>query len=148
MTPTETPRDEMSGGRPIVVDLVRAYEGILLGVVLVLLALVASAGSLGPAEFAAVIVVPGILMVLVMHRGAPREVFRVRATGAILGWTAAWLLFPPMFLAAYWAGMPLGGEYAVFTILAILDGVVLGLVMAAVDRIGTRLRSRRTADDT
>lgn len=125
----------------------RAYEGILFGLVILVLALAASSGTLGPAEFAALIVVPAITMVLSMRRGAPREVFRLRATGALLGWIGAWLLFPPLFVAAYVAGTSLGGEYAVFTLLALLDGLVLGLVLAAVDRIGARLRSRRRADE-
>ena len=131
----------------MIVDLVRAYEGLLLGVVVVLLALLASSGTLGPAELAAVIVVPGILMVLSMRRGASRETFRLRATGALLGWAVAWILFPVLFLAAYWAGLPLGGQYAVFTILAVLDGTILGLVLAGVDRFGMRRRARTSADD-
>ena len=48
---------------------------------------------------------------------------------------------------AYAVGMPLGGEYAAFTILAILDGVVLGLVLAVVDRIGFPRQKRRAADE-
>ena len=127
--------------------LVRAYEGILLGLVVILLALLASLGTLGPAEFAAVVVLPAVFMLLFMHRGSPREIFRVRATGAVLGWIAAWALFPVLFVAAYAVGMPLGGEYAAFTILAILDGVVLGLVLAAVDRIGFPRQKRRAADE-
>jgi hypothetical protein len=129
------------------VDLVRAYEGLLFGVLFVLVALLVSAGTLGPAEFVAVLVVPPILMVLLMRRGASAAVFRVRATGAVLGWVAAWALFPLLFVVAYGAGLPLGGEYAVFTILAILDGVVLGLVLAAVDRIGFRTRPRNASRD-
>lgn len=129
------------------VDLVRAYEGLLLGLVLVLVALLASRGSLGPAEFAALLVVPAVGMVLTMRRGAPREVFRLRATGALVGWAVAWILFPPLFAASYAAGAPLGGETAVFTVLALLDGVVIGLVLALVDRLGVRLRSRKAASE-
>jgi hypothetical protein len=132
--------------RPLIVDLVRAYEGLLFGVVIILLALLASAGTLGPAEFVAVLVLPPVLMVLLMRRGAARRLFRLRATGAVLGWVAAWALFPILFLAAYWAGMPRGGEYAVFTILAILDGIVLAVVLAAVDWIGGRWRTRKLAE--
>lgn len=127
-------------------DLVRAYEGLLLGVVVILVALVASAGTLGPAEFGALIVVPPVLMVLMMRRGAPPSLFRLRATGALLGWVAAWVLFPGLFLVAYFAGNLVGGEYAAFTILGVLDGVVVGIVLAAVDRIGMRVRPRRGAD--
>jgi hypothetical protein len=134
--------DTTAVDRPLIVDLIRAYEGLLFGVVVILLALVASAGTLGPAEFAALLVVAPVLMVLVMRRGAPSPVFRVRAAGAVLGWVAAWALFPVLFPLAYLVALPLGGEYGVFTLLAILDGLVLGLILAAVDRIGLRRRSR------
>ena len=139
---TATPPTASTGrpSRPLVVDLVRAYEGILLGLVVVVLALVASSGTLGPAEFAALIAVPAVTLALNMRRGAPREVFRLRAAGAVLGWIVAWVLFPPLFLVAHGLGAPLGGEYTVFSLLAILDGVVLGLVLTAVDRLGMRRR--------
>jgi hypothetical protein len=135
--------DAAPGRRPLAVDLVRAYEGILLGLVIIVLALVASGGTFGPAEFAAAIVVPGILMVVFIRRGAPPDVFRVRATGAILGWAIIWVSFPVLWLAAYWIGVR-GGEYAFATVLAVLDGMVLGLVVAAVDWFWVRLRARRT----
>lgn len=131
--------------RPLIVDLVRAYEGLLLGVVLVVIALIASGGALGPAELGALIVVPAISMLLLMRRGAPRHVFRARATAAIVGWVVIWALFPILFLASYWVGIRFGGEYTVFTILAILDGIVLGLVLALVDRLAARLRSKSAA---
>ncbi len=139
------PPPAAGSARPIVVDLVRAYEGLLLGVVLVLVALVASGGPLGPAEFAALLVVPAVGMVFTMRRGAPREVFRIRVTGALLGWALAWVLFPALFEVAYAARTAAGGETVVFTILALLDGIVLGLVLALVDRIGSRRRSRKAA---
>ena len=107
------------------------------------LAIVASSATLGPVEFGALVVVPAVTMVLSMHRGAPRGAFRVRIVGALLGWVAAWILFPPLFLAAYWAGARYGGEYAVFTILAVLDGFALGLVLMAVDRAVSWWRRRR-----
>ncbi len=138
----------MPAERPIVVDLVRAYEGLLLGVLLVLVALLASGGVLGPAEFAALLVVPAVGMVFTMRRGAPRQVFHLRVTGALAGWAVAWLLFPPLFLAAYWAGMPWGGETAVFSILALLDGIILALVLILVDWAGAALRSRRAARES
>ncbi len=131
--------------RPLIIDLVRAYEGLLFGVVVVVIALIASGGSLGPAEFAALIVVPPIAMVYLMHRGAPRRVFRIRATAAVVGWAVVWILFPVLFLAAYWAGVG-GGEYAVFTVLAILDGLVIGLVLATVDRVAARSRTGSAAE--
>ncbi len=146
MASADSPGDTEPEWRPLIVDLLRAYEGLLSGVVVVILALMASRGVLGPAEFVALLVVPAILMVLFMRRGASRALFRIRATGAVLGWAAAWILFPLLALPAYWAGMSIGGEYAVFMILAILDGIVLGLVLAAVDRIGARLRVRGTVD--
>ncbi len=132
--------------RPVIIDLVRAYEGLLFGVVVVVIALIASAGTLGPAEFVALIVVPGIAMVFLMHRGAPRQVFRVRATAAIVGWAVVWILFPILFVASYVVGFSLGGEYAVFIVLAILDGLVLGLVIAAVDRVAARSRTTSAAE--
>ncbi len=141
----DSPEGEATSERPLLVDLLRAYEGLLLGVVVILMALVASAGTLGPAEFGALVVIPPILMVLFMRRGAAPRLFRLRATGAVLGWVAAWALFPVLFLVAYFVGQPLGGEYAVFTVLAVLDGFVLGLVLAAVERVGTRIRLRGTA---
>ena len=140
-SPDETPP------RPLVVDLLRAYEGLLVGVLVIIVALVASAGTPGPAEFVALLVVPPIVMVWVMHRGAAPRLFRVRAAGAVLGWAAAWALFPLLALTSYYLGDPMGGDYAVFTILAILDGVVLGLVLAAVDRIAARMRMRRSASE-
>lgn len=133
--------------RPLIVDLVRAYEGLLFGVVLVVLALLATGGTLGPAELGALIVVPPIAMVLFMRRGAPRDVFRLRATAALVGWAVAWILFPPLFVAAYVVGRPMGGEYAVFTLLALLDGIVVGAVLAVVDRLAPRLRVRPPPDD-
>ena len=142
-----SPPPAVEGRRPIVVDLVRAYEGLLLGVLLVLVALLASGGVLGPAEFAALLVVPAIGMVLTMRRGATRDVFRLRATGALLGWAVAWVLFPPLFLAAYWAGMPWGGETAVFSLLALLDGIVLALVLVLVDWAAAVLRYRKAAGE-
>ncbi len=131
--------------RPLLVDLVRAYEGILMGIVVVLVALVASRGSLGPAEFGALLILPPILMVLLMRRGAPRDVFLVRATGAILGWIAIWALFPVLFLAAIMIGEG-AGDYAVFTVLAVFDGALLGIVLTLLDRIVFRFHPRATRD--
>ncbi len=131
--------------RPLVVDLVRAYEGILFGLVVIVLALLASGGVLGPAEFGALIVIPALTMVLSMRRGAPRDVFRLRATAALLGWAVAWILFPFLILLAYWAVDRVGGEYATFTVLAVLDGLVIGLVMTAADRLAARMRTRKDA---
>lgn len=131
--------------RPLLIDLVRAYEGILLGIVVVLVALVASRGTLGPAEFGALILLPPILMVLLMRRGAARDVFLVRATGAVLGWVAVWALFPVLFLAAIMIGEG-AGEYAVFTVLAVFDGALLGIVLTLLDRIVFRFHPRATQE--
>lgn len=147
MESTGRSQDNTPGVRPLIVDLVRAYEGILFGLVVIVVALLASGGVLGPAEFVALIVVPAITMVLSMHRGASRDVFRLRATAALLGWAVAWGLFPVLLLAAYWAVVRFGGEYAIFTVLAILDGLVIGLVMMAADRVAARLRSRNPSHD-
>lgn len=138
--------DRAEPPRPLIIDLVRAYEGLLFGVVVVLLALVASGGTLGPAEFVALIVVPPIGMVYLMHRGAPRRVFRIRATAAVVGWAVVWILFPILFVASYVVGSPLGGEYGLFTVLTILDGFVLGLVLVAVDRVASRPHTAPAAD--
>lgn len=142
MASSQPPQREADRARPLIVDLVRVYEGLLFGVVLVVLALVVTGGTLGPAELGALIVVPPIAMVLFMRRGAPRTLFRLRATAALLGWAVAWILFPPLFVASYLVGRPLGGEYAVFTLLAMLDGLVVGLVLGGVDRLAPRLRTR------
>ncbi len=138
----------MEPPRPLIIDLVRAYEGLLLGVAVVVIALIASGGTLGPAEFSALIVVPAIAMLFLMRRGASRGVFRLRATAAVVGWAVAWILFPLLFVASYVVGLPLGGEYAVFTILAILDGFVLGLVLTLVDRVASRSRAKSAAEKT
>jgi len=142
---TDSRSDETPPERPLLVDLLRAYEGLLLGVIVVIVALAASAGVLGPSEFVALLVVPPILMVFVMRRGAPRDLFRWRATGAVLGWVAVWALFLPLYLVVYVWAFPRLGEYGGFTLLAILDGIVLGVVLAAVDRLGARWRVRKRA---
>ncbi len=113
---------------------------------MIVVALLASSGVLGPSEFVALLIVPPVVMVLVMRRGAAPPLFRIRATGAVLGWIAAWALFPVLALASYYVASPLGGEYGVFTVLAILDGVVLSFVMVAVDWIAARRRPGRAAE--
>ena len=143
MGPADARQDRAPGTRPLVVDLVRAYEGILFGLVVIVLALLASSGTLGPAEFGALIVVPAITMLLSMRRGAPREVFRIRAIAALLGWAAVWALFPLLLLVAYWGVARFGGEYATFTVLAVLDGLVLGVVMKSADWLAALHRSRK-----
>lgn len=135
------PSEPTPARRPLVIDLVRMYEGILMGIVIVLVALVISRGTLGPAEFGALLVLPPVLMVLVMRRGASRDVFLVRATGAIVGWIAVWGLFPVLLLSAMWIGSS-GGDYAVFTVLAVLDGAILGVVLVFLDRLVFRLHDR------
>ncbi len=140
------PEEPAEHPRPLIIDLVRAYEGLLFGVVVVVIALIASGGTLGPAEFVALIVVPPIAMVYLMRRGAAARVFRVRATAALVGWAVVWILFPPLFVASDVVGSPFGGEYGLFTVLAILDGLVLGLVLVAVDRVAFRPRSTSTAE--
>lgn len=139
-------RDE-APARPLLVDLLRAYEGLLVGVIVIIVGLVASAGVLGPTEFVALLIIPPILMILVMRRGASPRLFRRRATGAALGWAVAWALFPILALTSYYLAYPLGGDNAVFTTLAILDGLVLGLMMYGAERVATWIDARRSAGD-
>ncbi len=130
--------------RPLVVDLVRAYEGILLGFVLIVVAGILSGGSFGVAEFAAVLVLPVVLMLVLMHQGAPpRRVYLRRAVGAVVGWALIWLLFIPLFIVLSYAVIPGNEQVLVFPVLAVLDGIILGLTMAGFDRLGRWLRRER-----
>lgn len=131
-------------GRPLIVDLVRAYEGILLGLVIILVAGIASGGGFGVLDFAAVLVIPAVLMLAFMHQGAPpRRLFAVRALGALVGWALIWTVFIPLFVILSYAVIPGSEHLFVFVVLAILDGIILGLTMAAVDRLARHLRRDR-----
>lgn len=134
--------------RPLIVDLIRAYEGILLGLVIVIVAAVLSGGNAGLWDFAVVIVLPGALMVAFMHLGAPpRRLFFLRAAGALAGWGLIWIVFIPLFLILYYAVFPAAALILVFMILAIVDGIILGLSMAAIDRLGRRFRRAVPAEE-
>lgn len=136
----ETP----TGERPLIVDLVRAYEGILLGLVVVVIAGILAGGGFGVLDFAAVLVLPAVLMLFFMHQGAPpRRLFLRRALGALVGWALIWIVFIPLFIFLSFAVI-LGSEQpVVFVVLAVLDAIVLGLSMAAVDRVARWLGRRR-----
>lgn len=140
VTGSETPKQF-----PLVVDLVRAYEGILLGLVVIVLAATLAGGTYGVYDFAAVLVIPAVLMLVFMRQGArPRRLFAVRAFGALLGWALIWIVFIPLFLIFSYAVIPGSESFLVYVALAILDGIILGLTIAGLDRIGRFLR-RRTA---
>lgn len=132
------------GPRPLIVDLVRAYEGILLGLVVVIIAGILAGGGFGVLDFAAVLVLPPVLMLFFMHQGAPpRRLFLRRALGALVGWALIWVVFIPLFIFLAYAVI-LGSEQpVVFVVLAILDGIILGLSMAAVDRLARWLGRHR-----
>ncbi len=132
--------------RPLVIDLVRAYEGILLGLVLIVLAATLAGGAYGVPEFGAVLVLPGALMLVFMHLGRPPlRLYAVRALGAILGWALIWLVFIPLFVILSYAVIPGSEGVLVYVVLAVVDGIVLGLCIAGVDRVDRRLR--RTAPE-
>ncbi len=137
-----TPAPDAASERRLIIDLVRAYEGILLGFVLILLAAVLSGGGFGVLDFAVVLVLPAALMLLFMHQGAPpRRLFAVRALGALVGWALIWIVFIPLFLFLAYAAVPGSEQILVFIALAIVDGAILGLSMAAIDRLaGSRRR--------
>jgi len=121
------------------VDLVRAYEGILLGLVVVVLAAALSGGEYSVAEFGAVLVFPGVLMLVFMHLGSPPlRLFAVRALGAVVGWGLIWLVFIPLFVLLYYAVFPATAAMLVYAVIAILDGFILGLSMFVFDRVGRR----------
>lgn len=112
-----------------------------MGLVVIILAAVLAGGGFGTFDFAAVIVLPALLMLAFMHQGAPpRRVFAVRGLGALAGWAVTWLVLIPLFLFLYYAAFSGVPPPIVFTVLAVLAGVILGLVMAAVDRLGRRLQ--------
>jgi flagellar motor component MotA len=68
------------------VNFMRACEGLLLGLVFVVLVAMEAGSACGLAEFAAFVVVPGAVMVAFMHQGTPPQpVFPARVMGAILG---------------------------------------------------------------
>ncbi len=126
---------------PLIVDLVRTYEGILLGLVLIVLAAALSGGSYGVYDFAAVLVLPAALMLVFMRQGPrPRRLFAVRAFGALLGWALIWIVFIPLFLLFSYAVIPGSESFLVSVVLALLDGIILGLTMAGIDRIVRYLR--------
>ncbi len=126
--------------RPLVIDVVRAFEGILLGLVLVILAAVLAGGTFNAIDFAAVVVIPGMLMVFFMHLGAPpRRLFIVRALGAIVGWGLIWVVFVPVYFLLYYALFRSVGPTTGFALLAIVDGVILALSILGVDRLARRL---------
>ncbi len=132
------------GERPLIVDVVRAYEGILLGLVIVVIAGILAGGGFGVLDFAAVLVLPAVFMLFLMHQGAPpRRLFLRRALGALVGWALIWIVFLPLFIVLSYADL-LGSEPpVVYVVLAALDGIVLGLSMAGVDRLARWLGRRR-----
>ena len=132
--------------RPVIVDIVRAYEGILLGLVLILLAAVVSAAGPGTTEFAAVLVLPALLMVAFMHLGAPpRGLFLLRSAGALVGWALSWVVFIPLFIVLSYAIFSAAAGILVYITIAVLDGLLIGLCITAVDRIAKRMRPRPLA---
>ncbi len=134
-----TPHD-----RPLIVDLVRAYEGILLGFVLIVVAGILAGGGFGVVDFAGVLVLPAVLMLVLMHQGAPpRRVYLRRAVGGVVGWALIWLVFIPLFIVLSYVIIPGNEQGLVFPILAVLDGIILGLTMAGFDRLGRWLRRGR-----
>ncbi len=140
MVTRSLPTGAASPPRRLIIDLVRAYEGILLGLVLIILAAVLAGGTFGVLDFAAVLVVPAILMLVFMHQGSPpRRLYAVRALGALVGWALIWVVFIPLFVVFSYAVIPGSEDILVFPVLAVLDGVILGLCMAAVDRLSRRL---------
>ncbi len=127
----------------MVIDVVRAFEGILLGLVVVILAAVLAGGTFNAIDFAAVIVIPGVLMVYFMHLGAPpRRLFIVRALGAIVGWGLTWVVFIPVYFLLYYALFRSVGLTAGYALLAIVDGVILALSILGVDRLARRMQRR------
>lgn len=127
-------------------DLVRAFEGILLGFVLILVAALLTGGTYGMLDFAAVLVIPAVLMLVFMHQGVrPRRLYAIRALAALLGWALIWIVFIPVYLFLSYAVIPGSEQVLVYVPMAALDGIVLGLTMAAVDRLATRWRRPVTA---
>ncbi len=127
--------------RPLIIDLVRAYEGVLLGFVVILLAAIVAGGSYGVLEFGAVLVIPAVLMLVFIHQGAPsRRLFATRAAGALVGWAIIWIVFIPLFIFLAYAVVPGSEQILVYVALALVDGVILGLSMAGVDRLANRGR--------
>ncbi len=133
--------------RPVIVDIVRAYEGILFGLVIVLLAAIVSGTGPGLTEFAAVLVLPAVLMVGFMRLGRPpRALYALRAGGALVGWALSWVVFIPLFVALTFAVFSAPSWPLVYGIIAILDGVLVGLCIAAADRIRRRIMLRTAAE--
>lgn len=127
-------------------DLVRAFEGILLGFVLILVAALLTGGTYGMLDFAAVLVIPAVLMLVFMHQGVrPRRLYAIRALAALLGWALIWIVFIPVYLFLSYAVIPGSEQVLVYVPMAALDGIVLGLTMAAVDWLATRRRPPVTA---
>ena len=127
----------------MIVDVVRAYEGVLFGLVLVVLAAVGTRQPFSYVALGAVIVIPAALMVVFMHFGSPpRPLFLARVTGALVGWTLAWLLFYPAYIVAYLFAFPIGGSVGTLVLVAFLDGVLLGLLIALADWVRRRVRDR------
>lgn len=128
-------------GRPLIVDLVRAYEGVLLGFVVIVIAGILAGGGFGVLDFAAVLVLPAVLMLFFMNQGAPpRRVYLRRAVGALVGWALVWIVFLPLFIILSYAIIPGNEQVLVFVVLAVLDGIILGLSMAGFERLGRWLR--------
>lgn len=122
-------------------DLVRAFEGILLGLVVIVLAAVLAGGSYGVFEFAAVLVLPAALMLVFMRQGnRARPLYAIRAGGALVGWALIWTVFIPLFLILAYAVIPGSEQFFAYGLLAMLDGLILGLTMAGVDRLVRYLR--------
>lgn len=141
-----SPPREGPSQRPLIVDLVRAFEGILLGFVLILVAALLTGGTYGMLDFAAVLVIPAVLMLVFMHQGVrPRRLYAIRALAALLGWALIWIVFIPIYLFLSYAVIPGSEQVLVYVPMAALDGIVLGLTMAAVDRLATRWRRPVTA---
>ncbi len=117
-----------------------------MGLVVVIVAAVLSGGAFNEIDFAAVVVLPGALMVFFMHLGAPpRRLFVVRAVGAIVGWGVTWILFVPLYFFLYYAVFSRIGLSAGFGILALVDGVILALCIVGADRVDKRRRGSASA---
>ena len=141
MSPPAQEAPPVRAQRPVIVDIVRAYEGILLGLVILLLAAILSGAGPGIPEFTAVLVLPALLMVGFMHLGAPpRGPFLVRTAGALVGWALSWVVFIPLFVSLSYAVFSAAAGILVYITIAVLDGVLIGLCILGVDRLARRLR--------
>jgi len=134
------------GPRPVIVDILRAYEGALVGLVIVVLAGILSAAGTGLAEFAAVVALPGLLMVVFMHLGSPpRRLFVLRSAGALVGWGLGWAVFIPLLIVLSYAVFSAPSWPLVYITIAAVDGILVALCITAADRLGSRLGLRGSA---